>query len=174
MHVLRNFIFFAILAIAFASGCAGIPNRGDGNKPSLLWGAPLPPDVNKIVPPSPDIDPALACFSGIWQGTWWVSRGYFIDHILAVEEVDPSGVLIIYAWGQFYNPGYPPVGQPGWRYLTARYVNGELKTELPLKAVVTYRMNPNGTISAYYENPSVTAKATLVKVSGEEETRCKP
>ena len=56
--------------------------------------SPLPGDVT-IVPPAPDVPPAIAAFSGRWAGQW----GHTLDHVLVVEKIDGRSVIFIYSWG---------------------------------------------------------------------------
>jgi hypothetical protein len=59
--------------------------------------AQLPATLN-IVPPSPDLPPEIAAFSGIWEGKW---RGY-TDVVLVVEKIDMQKAEIILSYGANY------------------------------------------------------------------------
>ncbi len=52
----------------------------------------LPATLN-VVPPSPDLPPEIAAFSGIWEGKWLGS----VDFILVVEKVDKENAEILYS-----------------------------------------------------------------------------
>ncbi len=169
---------FLVLAVVALGGCATTATTDVSAEvssgASLPSGVPLPPDL-KIVPPGPEIDPVLACFSSIWKGVWSVRAEaepyiYIIEHVLVVEELRRSDARVVYAWGRIF------AFKPGWARNMAAFIDGELKLVIPShNAIVTYRMNPNGTISAHREEPGAVSTATLVKVKGEKEegTKCK-
>ena len=80
---------FIIVAVGLA-GCTG----GAGNAPASL------PSGVTIVPPGPDVPPALAAYSGKWHGVW--TSG--LDMILVVQEIVPPHVSIVFAYGSgFWN-----------------------------------------------------------------------
>jgi len=55
---------------------------------------PLPQEI-EILPPSSDLPPGVAAFSGRWEGVW---EGE-LESILIVEEIDSQRAKVIYAWG---------------------------------------------------------------------------
>ena len=55
---------------------------------------PLPQEI-EIVPPSSDLPPEVAAFSGRWEGNWEGN----LDSILIVEQIDREKAKVIYAWG---------------------------------------------------------------------------
>ena len=55
---------------------------------------PLPREIEIVTPPS-DLPPAVAAFSGRWEGVW---EGE-LESILIVEEIDSQKAKVIYAWG---------------------------------------------------------------------------
>lgn len=54
----------------------------------------LPTDVT-ITPPSPDLKPEIAAFSGRWMGVWAGT----LDAALVVEKIDARSARVVYAWG---------------------------------------------------------------------------
>ena len=75
--------------------------------------APLPENIN-IVPPSQDLPPEIAAFSGIWKGKW---QGYQ-ETILIVESIDIKKARVIISFG--LAGGY----EPRYYHRTARVVDG--------------------------------------------------
>ena len=55
----------------------------------------LPENIN-IVPPSPDLPPELAAFSGIWKGMW---RGYH-EGIVIVEKINMKKARVLFSFGE--------------------------------------------------------------------------
>ena len=82
MKIIRDLSLLTLLGyfLLNISGCAST--------------APLPATLN-IVPPSPDLSPEIAAFSGIWEGQW---RG-FQDTILVVEKIDNNKAEVILSYG---------------------------------------------------------------------------
>ena len=105
---------------------------------------PLPDDM-EIKSPDDRIAPDKAAFSGAWAGIFTRS----LNHVLVVEEVEPDRAKVIYAFGP-----HPIFGESLYRRLTAVFVDGGLQVTEPddLSAlgsyIVTYRLNPDGTLSA--------------------------
>jgi copper oxidase (laccase) domain-containing protein len=60
---------------------------------------PLPETVN-IVPPSDEVPPEIAAFSGVWKGTWFG----VVDTVLIVEKINTKEADIIISLGPI--PGY--------------------------------------------------------------------
>jgi len=57
--------------------------------------AQLPSTLN-IIPPSPDVPPEIAAFSGVWEGKW---NGWN-DTILVVEKIDTENAEVILSFSQ--------------------------------------------------------------------------
>jgi hypothetical protein len=81
--MIRYYSTFLVLFVMILIGCAST--------------AQLPATLN-IVPPSSDLPPEIAAFSGIWEGKW---RGY-TDVILVVENINTQKAEIIYSVGANY------------------------------------------------------------------------
>ncbi|MGI9415649.1 MAG: isoaspartyl peptidase/L-asparaginase family protein [Hyphomicrobiales bacterium] len=105
---------------------------------------PLPGDM-EIKPPDDRIAPDKTAFSGAWAGIFTGT----LNHVLVVEEMEPDRAKVIYAFGP-----HPIFGESLYRRLTAVFVDGGLQVTEPddMSAlgsyVVTYRLNPDGTLSA--------------------------
>lgn len=101
---------------------------------------PMPPDL-RIVPPSSDVLPQHAAFSGIWVGRW----DNVLDTGLAVEEITSSRVSAIYAWG--VAPSWN-INRAGWvRARRAEFVGADLRVTTDLFPL-TYRMRGDGRLDA--------------------------
>lgn len=101
---------------------------------------PMPPDL-RIVPPSSDVSPERAAFSGIWIGRW----DNVLDTGLAVEEITPPRVSAIYAWG--VAPSWN-INRAGWvRARRAEFVGADLRVTTDLFPL-TYRMRGDGRLDA--------------------------
>lgn len=105
---------------------------------------PLPDDVS-ITAPDAGVAADKARFSGTWAGT---AEGS-LNHVLVVEAVKPEGARVIYALGP-----YPFHGESLYRRLSAVFVDGGLQVTEPSDLsdlgsfVVTYRLNPDDTLTA--------------------------
>jgi hypothetical protein len=56
--------------------------------------------------PSSSLQPELAAYSGVWEGKW----GNVVNSRLAVEWIDASSAMVVYAWGD----NEPRMRQTGW------------------------------------------------------------
>ncbi len=82
-----------------------------------------------IIPPSPDLSPELAAFSGIWVS----NPGGVVPSRLIVEEIHPNWASIVYTWGD------GPIGglKTGWARARARVLpDGKLRWGFPGKFTV--------------------------------------
>jgi hypothetical protein len=124
-----------ILSFCLLLGCASAPTR-----PTVA--IPLPEDV-KIVKPDMMLSQAVRGFSGKWFGVW----DGVLEHILVVEQINPPKAVAIYA-----------IGESQSRRMKASYsrTEGQIepnKLEFIFKrpAIVTYFLQPDGTLKAAYE-----------------------
>jgi beta-aspartyl-peptidase (threonine type) len=106
---------------------------------------PLPDDI-VITPADDGITPDRAAFLGAWAGVW---LGY-LNHVLVVEEIEADGAKVIYALGP---APFLQNGEGLYRRLTAVFVDEGLQVTEPsdlsdLPYVVTYRLNPDGSLTA--------------------------
>lgn len=132
---------------------------------SLVGGAvaspPLPRDV-RIVPPASIVPQELAAFSGKWAGTW-APRAFndkSLHHVLVVEEVGPVEATAVYAYGLGW------YDTPGWVRVKGQFVGSVLRLgPFPrTRATATYRMLPDGTLDANWEEPSgLRSRATMTR-----------
>lgn len=70
----------------------------------------------RFTPPSPDLPPALAAFSGIWEDP----QGGVLPSRLIVEEIHPEWATVVYLWAD-HPAGY---FRGGWERVRARVVRG--------------------------------------------------
>ncbi len=92
----RSFLLFFLLLLALGiDSCAST--------------APLPETLN-IVPPTPDVPPEIAAFSGVWEGKW---RGS-LDTVLIVEKINTEKAEVIISVGHWV----------GYVYATANILPG--------------------------------------------------
>ena len=112
--------------------------KGATRRPELTvvgpQGVPLP-RMLRILPPSQDVPPEHAAFSGKWLGTWAGPKGTG-SHVLAVEEITraPEGRSRVVAVWAYHSPGAERV----WER-----ISGTLSKELHFKfegGSFTYRM----------------------------------
>jgi hypothetical protein len=96
--------------------------------------AELPADTH-IIPPGPDIPPALAKVSGTWSG--WACDKRVCDIKAAFEKIDKQGAVIVYAFAR---------GRSGREHerFYAEYKQGEFVATLPSGAVIKYRLRDDG------------------------------
>ncbi len=71
-----------ILLILGATGCVSAP--------------PLPATLN-MIPPSSDVPPEIAAFSGIWEGKWGGMKG--ADTTIGIEKIDTQKAEILFSFG---------------------------------------------------------------------------
>jgi CubicO group peptidase (beta-lactamase class C family) len=113
----------------------------------------LPHDVT-IVPPQSSMPVERAAFSGQWAGLW---EGV-VPHILVVEQITPDSAVAVFAWGMARRWN---IHQGRWTRVPARFVDGTLQLKLQRPATVTYRLQPDGTLSATYEGAWDWGRATM-------------
>jgi len=109
---------------------------------------PLPDDI-VVSPPSGTVAPDKAAFSGAWAG---VFQGW-LHHVLVVEEIEPDGAKVVYAFGP--SP-YLPDGKGLFRRLKGVFVDGGLKVTEPNELggyTTIYTLNPDGTLTARGDAP---------------------
>ncbi len=83
INIKNKFLFMAFIILPFyVIACASLP--------------PLPTTLN-IVPPSSDVPPEIAAFSGIWEGKWSKEQ----DTILVIEKIDTQKADVIISLGRF-------------------------------------------------------------------------
>lgn len=111
-----------------------VPTPSEKLEPTI----PFPESV-KIIPPSADLNPEIAAFSGIWEGSWVGC----LPSRLAVEKIDSDKAQVVYAWADH------PYGdfKGGWRRLIADvYPGGErefARLEFGTAVNFTFSMDSN-------------------------------
>ena len=121
---------------------------------------PMPPDLS-IVPPGPDVDPALARFSGLWGNGAW---GGILPTALAVERVDRDGAAaVVYAIG-----ACPQFGMAAnWRRQSARIADGTLRLDGPLGVTTAFALGSDGSLAGRFVPPEgYQARVWLERVPG--------
>lgn len=102
----NKFLFVAFIVLPFyVIACASLP--------------PLPATLN-IVPPSSDVPPEIAAFSGIWDGKWSNEQ----DTVLVIEKIDTQKAEVIISLGNFtmWSVGIKPPNT--YRRVTATVLPG--------------------------------------------------
>jgi CubicO group peptidase (beta-lactamase class C family) len=117
----------------------------------------LPHNV-AVVPPQDNVPPEVAAFSGTWSGMW---NGVG-PHVLVVEQLTSNSGIATYAWGIARRWG---IHSGGWTRVPALLVNGALQLQLQWPATVTYRTEPDGTLSATYEWPGGKYRANMHRMA---------
>ncbi len=94
-------------------------------------GTALPAPTNvAITPPSSDLAPELAAFSGTWEGVW----DGVLPSRLIVERIDATSARVVYIWGADPN-GY---FQAGWgRYNASALPDGKIQWGRDIRFVFT-------------------------------------
>jgi hypothetical protein len=128
-------VSFSLLLVLLFAGCA-TPTRPTA-------GILLPQNLQCIVD-NPALSPKITEFSGKWFGKW----DGVLKHILVVQRIHPPIAYVIYAWGK----------EPAWNINESHYVRlraqikpGVLKIVLGRPAIVTYRLQSDGTLYATYK-----------------------
>jgi len=139
MHKKVWFLTLSLLWSGFTSAQTQWPNF----MPNLAAGlstspvaAVIPSDAT-VVPPTPDVSPDKARWSGKWSG--WVCRNQVCDTKLVVEKVTAEGATIIYAFASARQ-------NPFNARLEATFVGDELRATLRNGASLAYRMREDGNI----------------------------
>jgi len=113
----------------------------------------VPPDV-VVEPPTPDVPPDKARWSGKWSG--WACQDQACDTKLVVEKVTTAGATIVYA---FASSGIKP--------FTARvegqFVGDELQAALGNGAKLAYRMRKEGELEFLWRREAHWAAGILSK-----------
>ena len=132
--IVSLFLFFIFFSI---SGCAS------------TYTAPLPATLN-ITPPSPDVPPEIAAFSGMWEGKW-VGALYTI---LVVEKINTETAEVIYSTGEWM------CCKAGYIYVTAKVLPGPtIEWINPEGNRFFYNMNDDlNSISGFIEEKSTGSK----------------
>ncbi|MDO8283308.1 MAG: hypothetical protein Q7U10_11930 [Thermodesulfovibrionia bacterium] len=143
-HILKRFFIFISFVVIVACSTT-----------------PLPETIN-IVPPSSDVPPEVAAFSGAWQGIFFGA----LNVTFVVEEINTQSANVIYSWGD--SPG----GPGGYQYATANVISGPSIEWIDRnQGKITYTMNRDlnsleGIIHDSVEN--YTFKAQLKRVDLEQ------
>lgn len=137
----------AIAALAVVVSCA---------TPTAVSDVALPSDL-RIVAPGPNVPTDLAFWSGTWKGSW---DGQ-MHHTLIVENMLPTGPVVVFAWGTNIGRGM----RPGWLRANGTFADGKLIVKT-VQATTEYTPQPDGTLAAAYDNPSRNWRttATMTKV----------
>lgn len=124
---------------------------------------PLPSDL-VIVPPTSDVPPDTAKFSGKWAGGKWDGK---LENILVVETIVPSGdAMVVYAWEDYK----PWKLTRRWIRVRGKIAEGKLKAtfwkwqnQRKVEATVEYWLNPDGSLSGRYERSGRSSSITLYR-----------
>ncbi len=117
----------------------------------------LPEDI-QITAPSSEMEPWQSRFAGKWFG---VNDG-ILDHMLVVEKMQSSqDITGIYAWGVAYQWG---ISSPGWMRLQGHFSGRNLiLNQEGSSIVITYTLNPDGSMTSVYERPGIVSRAQLTR-----------
>lgn len=117
---------------------------------------PLPADLS-ISAPKKSLSQGFSKWLGKWEGNWDGK----LSHILAVEEIKPPTVTVVYAWGD--SPEWNI--QRGWRRVKGRAFEDRLLLNLPNGAKVRYLTIGGSTLlDATYERGGGIAKTKMRKL----------
>jgi hypothetical protein len=105
--------------------------------PTLVY----PGDLRIVSPPA-SVALERAAFSGHWVGSWNEQRA--APHALVVERVEDAGAVLVFA-------GIGRTG-PIWGRHRAQFVGGGLQFTGTDQLVVTYQVQPDGTLFATMEH----------------------
>ena len=122
--------------------------RGTGTPAAALA---YPSDLRIVVPPG-SVAPERAAFSGHWTGQWEPGQR---AHALVVEQIDESGAIAVYAGSG--------AGGPFWSRNRGQFVDGTLRIT-PGTTVVTYRVQPDGTLFATLESQGTILRSRMTRV----------
>jgi hypothetical protein len=109
------------------------------------------PNDLRIVPPPASVAPERAAFSGHWTGQWEPGQ---LPHALVVEQIEESGVIAVYA-------GRGRQG-PFWNRNRGQFVGGTLRLT-PGTTVVTYQVQPDGTLFATLESQGTILRSRMTR-----------
>lgn len=133
---MRKVLVLAVVLALLGSGCAAI----SGGWPRT----PLPATI-KIVPPSPDVPPQIAAYSGIWEGIWDIG----LSVTIVIEQITNEEVIAIYSWGTHRNI------KEGWRGVIGHVQNDSIVLQLGV-AKVTLKMSGKNVHAEYRRGGSIT------------------
>ncbi len=108
-----------------------------------------------MVPPERGVAEIYAAFYGKWEGTW----GQELNSKLVVFEVTPPTAKAVYAWGTSKE-----VRNSGNQILTGGFNGEELIFTTENGAVITFKMNSNGSLSGKYVRRDINASGTFIKI----------
>lgn len=112
-----------------------------------------------IVQPGDSIPAEIRNFSGKWYGIW----DDILKHILVVEQISAQDdVAVVYGYSAAPSLN---IQKAGWTRIKAKFDAGSLKGTLGNGAVVTYKLQPNGTLEATWEQKGAISHATLKKMN---------
>jgi hypothetical protein len=161
---------FRIVALGLAAGAALIFFTSASAETDCRTQTMVPTDV-RIVPPSADVPPAIARFSGAWNGPWKdaVNDGV-LCHTLVVEEVLANGFArVVYSHGTY--DGWKIYQADHWR-ATGRITDGVLRFQIQNLG------RPNFTYKFVGDTLAETLRgqrsATLTRVPNVDQVGCRP
>jgi hypothetical protein len=110
--------------------------------------------------PGADVPRNRAAFAGHWKGQWDGKH----DTALVVEEIRGTEAQVLVGWASA-----TPLGleSPGYARDRGQFTGDTLQVRSPRfvpPVILTYKMNPDGTLDARYERGSATSRATLTRV----------
>jgi hypothetical protein len=111
--------------------------------------AELPPDA-RVVPPAPNVPSAQAAYSGKWTGTF---DGNGVDHLLLVEEVHANDAVVVISLGL--------LNRTQWQRRKASFRQGALV----LSELLSYRLQPDGTLLATITDGGATSHARMTRIT---------
>jgi hypothetical protein len=113
------------------------------------------PDIS-VVPPSLDLTPELAAFSGVWES----SREEVLPSGLIIEEVHPNWATVVYTWTD-----HPTAGlKAGWMRVRANVLpGGKLRWGFPGRLTVELTHGGSG-IEGKREQAGRVSTFTMKKV----------
>lgn len=131
-----------------------MPNLDAGLSTSPV-AAVIPAGVT-VVPPTPDVSPDKARWSGKWSG--WACRNQVCDTKLVVEKVTAEGATIIYAFASARQ-------NPFNERLEATFVGDELRATFRNGVSLTYRMRKEGNIEFLWRSENELVVGILSKAN---------
>src|SRR5262249_14944829 len=109
------------------------------------------PEDLRIIVPAASLAPERAAFSGHWTGFWAPGQR---AHALVVEQIDESGAIAVYS-------GSGSRG-PFWNRNRGQFVGGALRIT-PGTTVVTYQVQPDGTLFATLESQGTILRSRMTR-----------
>jgi len=120
---------------------------------SISYPPPLPANL-EVLPPSKDVLPEIAAFSGSWKGRWGGS--IMADTIVVIEKIDNKTAEVLFSIGG-NEPGhfsFTADVHPGpvLKWVIPKFPELEGKTKLECPCTMTYRLNNDLTsLIGYWE-----------------------